>query len=156
MIVLKAGEAGRHADFRGVIRSQSRKVRLTSRDDEDRLQLLCLLIVHIRRPQECHLLLALGEAGECRALRRRIGSIERGSTTPEIFVVFPLERHPGFVLENMDSDCTYLGNVHAAIGNLLSRLAKLAFDINRKYTTIWLWIYWVQHLRLCLIQPGGR
>ena len=31
-----------------------------------------------------------------------------------------------------------------------------ALDIARKSTTIWLWIDWIQHLRLCLIQPGGR
>jgi hypothetical protein len=34
--------------------------------------------------------------------------------------------------------------------------AKFMLDIDRKSTTIWLWIDWVQHLRLCLIQPGGR
>src|ERR1700730_16532051 len=28
--------------------------------------------------------------------------------------------------------------------------------LTRQSTTIWLWIIWVQHLRLCLIQPGGR
>ena len=29
-------------------------------------------------------------------------------------------------------------------------------DIQAKSTTMWLWIAWVQHLRLCLIQLGGR
>jgi hypothetical protein len=35
-------------------------------------------------------------------------------------------------------------------------IAKFTLDIDRKSTTIWLWIDWVQHLRLWLIQPGGR
>ena len=35
-------------------------------------------------------------------------------------------------------------------------LAKIPIDIQWKSTTIWLWMAWVQHLRLCLIQPGGR
>ena len=36
------------------------------------------------------------------------------------------------------------------------RNRKFTLDINRKSTTIRLWIHWVQHLRLCLIQPGER
>ena len=40
--------------------------------------------------------------------------------------------------------------------NFLSGIARFTFDVARKSTTIWLWIIWVQHLRLCLIQPGGR
>jgi len=35
-------------------------------------------------------------------------------------------------------------------------LARIPIDIQENSTTIWLWIGWVQHLRLCLIQPGGR
>jgi hypothetical protein len=35
-----------------------------------------------------------------------------------------------------------------------SGIAKFTVDIDRQSTTIWLWINWVQHLRLCLIQPG--
>jgi hypothetical protein len=33
---------------------------------------------------------------------------------------------------------------------------KSTLDIATKSTTIWLWIDWIQHLRLCRIQPGGR
>jgi hypothetical protein len=33
---------------------------------------------------------------------------------------------------------------------------KFLVDICGQSTTIWLWIVWVQHLRLCLIQPGGQ
>ena len=33
---------------------------------------------------------------------------------------------------------------------------KFLLDIAPLSTTIWLWIDWIQHLRLCLIQPGGR
>ncbi len=35
-------------------------------------------------------------------------------------------------------------------------IAKFMLDIDRRITTIWLWIDWVQHLRLCLIPPVGR
>jgi hypothetical protein len=37
-----------------------------------------------------------------------------------------------------------------------SGIAKFAFDIGRKSTTIWLWIVWVQHSQLWLIQRVGR
>src|ERR1700724_3283814 len=37
-----------------------------------------------------------------------------------------------------------------------SRIAKFTVDIDGKSTTIRLWINWIQHLRLYLIQPGGR
>jgi hypothetical protein len=37
-----------------------------------------------------------------------------------------------------------------------SEIAKFTLDIDIQSTTIWLWIAWTQHLRLCLIQPGGR
>jgi hypothetical protein len=37
-----------------------------------------------------------------------------------------------------------------------SGIAKSAVDIDRQSTTIRLWINWIQHLRLCLIQPGGE
>jgi hypothetical protein len=37
-----------------------------------------------------------------------------------------------------------------------SGIAKFTLDIDRKSTTLWLWINWVQHLRLCLIQPAGQ
>ena len=37
-----------------------------------------------------------------------------------------------------------------------SESAKIAVDIQPKSTTIWLWIAWIQRLRLCLIEPGGR
>lgn len=33
---------------------------------------------------------------------------------------------------------------------------KFALDIHEQSTTLWLWINWVQHLRLCPIPPGGR
>jgi hypothetical protein len=41
------------------------------------------------------------------------------------------------------------------IGEQKSGIAKFTLDIDKQSTTIWLWINWVQHLRLCLIQPGG-
>src|SRR4051812_1377519 len=34
--------------------------------------------------------------------------------------------------------------------------ARLPVDIQPKSTTIWLWIGWVQRLRLCRTRPGGR
>jgi len=37
-----------------------------------------------------------------------------------------------------------------------AEFARIPIDIQPESTTIWLWIDWVQHLRLCLIQPGGR
>jgi hypothetical protein len=37
-----------------------------------------------------------------------------------------------------------------------SGITKFRLDIDRKSTTIWLWIGWVLHLRLCLIPPAGR
>ena len=37
-----------------------------------------------------------------------------------------------------------------------SGIAKFALDMNGKSTTIWLWIVWAQHSRLCLIQPAAR
>src|ERR1043166_3415709 len=37
-----------------------------------------------------------------------------------------------------------------------SGIAKFTFDIDKKSTTIWLWIVSVQHLRLCPIPLGGR
>jgi hypothetical protein len=37
-----------------------------------------------------------------------------------------------------------------------SEVAKLILDTFGKSTTIWLWIDWVQHLRLCPIPPGER
>jgi hypothetical protein len=37
-----------------------------------------------------------------------------------------------------------------------SGLARIPIDIQGKSTTMWLWIAWIQHLRLCLIQLGGR
>jgi hypothetical protein len=36
-----------------------------------------------------------------------------------------------------------------------SGIAKFTLDIDRQSTTIRLWINWVQHSLLCLIQPGG-
>jgi hypothetical protein len=33
---------------------------------------------------------------------------------------------------------------------------KIMLDTGRKSTTIWLWIGWIQHLRLCPIPPAGR
>ena len=42
-----------------------------------------------------------------------------------------------------------------AWGIMDCRNRKVALDFLRQSTTIWLWINWVQHLLLCLIQPGG-
>jgi hypothetical protein len=39
---------------------------------------------------------------------------------------------------------------------LYKGIAKFTLDNDRKSTTIGLWIVWVQHLLLYLIQPVGR
>ena len=44
----------------------------------------------------------------------------------------------------------------AGIREQKSGIARFTLDMYRKSTTIWLWIDWAQHSRLCLIRPGGR
>ena len=43
-----------------------------------------------------------------------------------------------------------------SLDNFVEWIAKFRLDTDRISTTIWLWIGWVQHLRLCLIPPVGR
>jgi hypothetical protein len=45
---------------------------------------------------------------------------------------------------------------HRQVNEAGFRNRKITLDIARQSTTIWLWIDWVQHLLLYLIQPAGR
>jgi hypothetical protein len=61
---------------------------------------------------------------------------------------------------SLDLKALHDGEVQSSARSEISEknqeIEKLTLDVDRKSTTIWLWINWVQHLRLCLIQPGGR
>jgi S1-C subfamily serine protease len=47
------------------------------------------------------------------------------------------------------------GELAFAIGSPEGLQNSAHFTSIGKSTTMWLWINWVQHLLLCLIQPGG-
>jgi hypothetical protein len=55
---------------------------------------------------------------------------------------------PGFLVEGAPADNSRVLKK--------SGIAKFILDTDRTSTTIWLWIGWVQHLRLCLIPPVGQ
>ena len=74
---------------------------------------------------------------------------------PVVLELLPTSRHIGTNLMVVSASAITT-RCDQRSGNSNQGSQKFILDTAEISTTIWLWICWIQHLRLCLIQPAGR